>query len=47
MIAVGYLGETSDLPEAQQKRELGPRSRKALKDQVFTGKWGQTAPFIK
>jgi nitroreductase len=47
MIAVGYLGETSDLPEAQQKRELGQRSRKALKDQVFSGKWGQTASLVK
>jgi nitroreductase len=46
MLAVGYEGQASDLSESQQKREVAPRSRRALKDQVFTGKWGQTSPVV-
>jgi len=47
MIAVGYLGQTSDLSEAWQKREQAARSRKPLKEIAFTGKWGQTSPLVK
>ncbi len=47
MIAVGYLGQTSDLNEAWQKREQAPRSRKPLTEIAFTGKWGQTSSLVK
>ncbi len=39
MIAVGYQGETGNLPEHLKKRELGERVRKPLSEFVFTGKW--------
>jgi len=41
-IALGYRGDTQMLPENLQQRELAPRSRKPLKDFVFTRSWGQT-----
>jgi nitroreductase len=47
MLAVGYAGETGDLPEALRKREALPRSRKPLKEQVFAGKWGQPASVLQ
>jgi nitroreductase len=47
MIAVGYEGDPNDLPEGLQKRELSPRSRRTLQEQVFSGKWGQTSPLVK
>jgi nitroreductase len=47
MLAAGYAGEASDLTEALRKREAAPRSRKPLKEQVFTGKWGQPASVLR
>jgi nitroreductase len=41
-IALGYRGDTQMLPEDLQPRELAPRSRKPLKDFVFTGNWGNS-----
>jgi nitroreductase len=39
MIAVGYLGDPSALPDSYQRRESAPRSRKPLSDFAFNGRW--------
>lgn len=43
-IALGYAGDHESLPENLRAREESPRVRRAQKDFVFTGKWGQTSP---
>ncbi|MFL5327595.1 MAG: hypothetical protein ACJ8C4_01660 [Gemmataceae bacterium] len=42
-LAIGYLGNISDLPEKYQPRDLTPRVRKPLAEFVFETKWGNTA----
>jgi nitroreductase len=44
MIAVGYPGELSVLPDYLQQRELKPRERKPLTDITFWGQWGHSLP---
>ena len=44
MIAVGYPGELSVLPDYLQQRELKPRERKPLTDITFGGQWGHSLP---
>jgi len=44
-IAIGYPGDPATLPDPLRERELGARERKPLSAFVFTGKWGQPAPF--
>ena len=46
MIAVGYPGDPESLPEALKKKELGPRTRNAASDFVFSGRWKQAAKFV-
>lgn len=46
MMALGYLGDSETLPDQLRERELAPRTRKPLKEFVFTGYWGQTSPLI-
>jgi nitroreductase len=45
VIAIGYAGETSNLPPDLQEREQAPRDRQPLASFVFTGEWGNSAPF--
>lgn len=45
-MAIGYPGDASSLPDQLKERELAPRSRKALDSFVFSGKWGETSPFV-
>ncbi|SPP64505.1 nitroreductase family protein [Nitrospira lenta] len=45
MIAVGYPGELSVLPDHLQQRELKPRERKPLTEIAFLGQWGHPFPF--
>jgi nitroreductase len=45
-IALGYPGDPESLAEKLRARELAPRSRKPLEQMVFSGKWGQTAPYV-
>lgn len=42
--ALGYLGDASSLPEKFQKQETSPRSRKSLREVVFS-EWEQPAKF--
>jgi len=44
MIAVGYPGELSVLPDYLQQREIKPRERKPLTDIAFSGQWGHSLP---
>ncbi len=46
MIAVGYLGDPESLPEELRAREGAARSRKPLREFVFTGRWGKTSPVV-
>ena len=45
-IAIGYTGETNNLPPELQEREIAPRSRYPLSSMVFTGEWGNSASFV-
>lgn len=40
-IAIGYPGDSNDLPEDLRKKDLAPRQRKPVSEFVFLGKWGQ------
>ncbi len=42
--AIGYLADPSVLSDTMRERELAPRDRLPLSDQVFSAKWGQTHP---
>lgn len=42
--AIGYLADPSMLPEEIRARELVPRTRHPLSEQVFSGKWGEPHP---
>lgn len=44
MIAAGYPGELSVLPDYLQQRELKPRERKPLTEIAFSGQWGHSLP---
>ncbi|MEJ8757319.1 nitroreductase family protein [Pontibacter sp. H259] len=39
IIAVGYLGDATQLPEPLKIRETAPRNRKPLQEFVFNGTW--------
>jgi nitroreductase len=45
-LALGYLGDPDDLPEAFRKSERSERSRAPLPDFVFADTWGHTADFV-
>ena len=43
-LAIGYLGQPTDLPTDLQQREVAPRARLPLGEIAFSGAWG--LPFI-
>ena len=45
-IAIGYPGDSVNLPEQLRQRELAERVRKPLSSFVFTSIWGTAAPII-
>ncbi|MDT3776127.1 nitroreductase family protein [Nitrospira sp. MA-1] len=45
-IAIGYQGDASTLPDGLRERELAPRSRKPLREFVFSETWGQTPEYL-
>lgn len=50
MIAIGYLGDLSDLDTLSQRnreRELTARVRKHLREFVFGQRWGETSPLVE
>jgi nitroreductase len=46
-LAIGYPADPDSLPDDLQDRERQPRVRKPLAEFVFSGIWGQTAPWIE
>lgn len=45
-LALGYLGDDSQLPEDLRAKERRERKRKALSDLVFSGEFGQSAELV-
>ena len=46
MIAIGYSGDPSQLPDYLRERELKPRDRKAISEFVFSAEWGSQGPLL-
>lgn len=46
MIAVGYPGDPSMLPDKLYQRELSPRTRKPIAEFVFAGEWDKPSPLV-
>jgi nitroreductase len=46
IITLGYAGDARRLPEDLRVIEPATRSRKPLRDFVFSDRWGQAAPFV-
>jgi len=42
VIAIGYLGDASNLPKNLQERENAPRLRKPLEEIAFQNTWGES-----
>lgn len=42
-LAIGYLGDPATLPDDLRQREIEPRRRRPLAEQVFTGSWDTPA----
>lgn len=45
-IAIGYAGDANNLPPDLQEKEKAPRDRYPSASFVFTGSWGNSAPFV-
>lgn len=45
-LALGYRGDPSSLSEELRELELAQRTRNSLHEFVFSGQWGQSAPFL-
>jgi nitroreductase len=45
-MAIGYKADPAKLPQTLKERDLAPRQRKALKEFVFAGKWGEPSPLV-
>ena len=46
-LAIGYVGDPNDLPDAYKQRDLAPRQRKPLGEFVFGGEWGAASGIVK
>jgi len=45
-IAIGYRGNSANLPDPLKQRDLATRQRKTLREFVFNGKWGNPSPLV-
>ncbi len=45
-LAIGYVGDPQQLPEKLRPRDLTPRTRKPLKEFVFSSTWGSPSTVI-
>lgn len=45
-IAIGYAADPDTLPEELKQRDLAPRTRKPLREFVFSGKWGTPSSLV-
>ena len=46
-LAIGYVGDSTVLPEHLRSRDLSPRTRKTLATFVFGGQWGTASPVVQ
>lgn len=46
-LAIGYLGDPKQLPEAMQERDSARRPRKPVREFLFSGRWGEVSPLAK
>jgi nitroreductase len=47
MIALGYPGDPSVLPDYLREREVKGRERRPVGEFVFAAQWGRTLPFVR
>ena len=47
MIAIGYPGDPSILPDYLRQREVKPRERQPVGDFVFSASWARSSPLIR
>jgi nitroreductase len=47
MIAVGYPGDPSVLPDYLRERESKPRTRRPVSNFVFADQWGRSSPLVR
>ena len=45
-LAIGYLGESSVLPDVYRQRDLASRQREPLAEFVFGGQWGKASRIV-
>jgi nitroreductase len=45
-LAIGYVGDPNRLPDKLKERDLAPRTRKTLKDFLFSGRWGRPSALV-
>ena len=45
-LAIGYVGDPKRLPEKLSARDLAPRTRKGLREFVFSGQWGRVSELV-
>lgn len=45
-LAIGYLGDPTQLPESLRERDLRPRQRKPQREFVFGSKWGKGSSIV-
>jgi nitroreductase len=46
-IAIGYAADPATASEKFRERDLAPRTRKLLREFVFTGEWGKTSELVE
>ncbi|GBD99082.1 putative NAD(P)H nitroreductase [bacterium BMS3Abin07] len=46
-LAIGYAASPDRMPEALRERDLTRRTRRPLKEFIFSGKWGQVSGLVK
>jgi len=45
-LAIGYVGDPQRLPEKLSARDLSSRTRKPLREFVFSGRWGRASGLV-
>ncbi|HEY5658876.1 MAG TPA: nitroreductase family protein [Myxococcota bacterium] len=45
-LAVGYRGAPEDLPDDLAARDRAPRTRRSLREFVFSGRWGRASSLV-
>ena len=46
-LAIGYVGDPQRLPDKLKERDLAPRTRKPLKEFLFTGRWHSASRILE